>query len=84
MTQNVKYSSFVKPGNLMKISLKARSIDERESSFIGTAHVDDRQMVTARLKLRHFNLAEQDKTLVAVDERIIDQMKCRAKLLGAC
>lgn len=81
---NVKYKSFVKPGNALKISLEAKDITPMDSSFTGTACVDGQQVVSARLKLRHFNLADDDQSLAATDRKIIEAMRHRAQLLGAC
>ncbi len=82
--RNVKYKSFVKPGNLLRIQIDAKSIDDQESSFTGQGWVDDRSMVEARFKLKHYNLCEQEPYLADVDNRIIQEMKKRAALVGAC
>jgi 3-hydroxyacyl-[acyl-carrier-protein] dehydratase len=81
--RNVKYKSFVKPGDVLRMSLQAKKIDADMSSFIGTAHVEDRPMVEARLKLRHYNLADKDSSLGSVDAKMIEEMKRRAQLVGA-
>ena len=81
---NVKYKSFVKPGNALKISLEAKNITTTDSSFTGTACVDDQLVVSGRLKLRHFNLADDDQSLAPIDRQIIEEMKHRAQLVGAC
>ena len=46
--RNVKYKSFVKPGNLLKVSLEAQKIDAHSSSFVGSASVGNASMVEAR------------------------------------
>ena len=81
--RNVKYKSFVKPGHVLQMSLEAKSITAESSSFIGEAHVEGQPMVEARLKLRHFNLAQQDPSLAGVDQRLIAEMRRRAVLVGA-
>ena len=81
--RNIKYRSFVKPGNVLRMSLEAKSLSDSESSFVGKAWVDEQNMVEGRLKLRHFNLANEDKRLSSVDDRIIEEMKRRAQLVGA-
>lgn len=83
-TRNVKYKSFVKPGNLLTISIEAKSIDANSSSFVGKAHVGDQTMVEGRFKLKHYNLADSDASMAGVDARIIKEMKSRAQLVGAC
>ena len=82
--RNVKYKSFVKPGSVLRMVLEAKEIGPAQSSFSGAAYVEDQAMVEAQLWLRHFNLAEENKELAAVDERIIDEMRRRARLVGAC
>lgn len=81
--RNVKYKSFVKPGNLLEIAIEAKSIDSGSSSFIGCGTVGGVPMVEGRFKLRHFNLADSDETLAGVDAKIISEMKNRARLVGA-
>ena len=81
--RNVKYKSFVKPGNVLQMSLVAKEIGTDNSSFVGSAEVDGQPMVEGRIKLRHFNLADTKADLASVDERITKEMKCRARLLGA-
>ena len=81
--RNIKYRSFVKPGNILRMSLEARNIDDQTSTFNGIAYVDDKSMVEGRLKLRHFNLADENEALAPVDNRINQEMKHRAQLVGA-
>ncbi|OPZ98092.1 MAG: 3-hydroxyacyl-(acyl-carrier-protein) dehydratase FabZ [Planctomycetes bacterium ADurb.Bin412] len=82
--RNVKYKSFVKPGNILQINLEAKSISQDSSSFVGEAHIEGQPMVEARIKLRHFNLQETDKGLADLDARIIKELQRRAQLVGAC
>ena len=82
--RNIKYKSFVKPGNIIVMSLRAKEITAENSSFLGSVTVDGKPMVDGRLKLRHFNLAEQNPQLASADERIVKEMKHRARLVGAC
>ncbi len=81
--RNIKYKSFVKPGNILKMSLEAKSISETESKFIAHAHIEDQPMVEARLSLNHFNLADRDASFSQADEKLIKEMKSRAQLVGA-
>ncbi|MBN1766662.1 MAG: beta-hydroxyacyl-ACP dehydratase [Sedimentisphaerales bacterium] len=82
--RNVKYKSFVKPGYTMQVAMEAKSISQTSSSFTGTAFVDDQEIVSARIKLRHYNLSDGDQSMSAIDNRIIVEMKNRAQLVGAC
>ena len=82
--RNVKYTSFVKPGDSVELILEAKSIDAEGSRFFGEARVGDRKMVEARLQLRHFNLRDEDERLERTDRGIVEAMRSQAKLVGAC
>jgi 3-hydroxyacyl-[acyl-carrier-protein] dehydratase len=79
--RNVKYKSFLAPGAQIEYSVEAKTIEENVSSFSGTGVSNGEQIVEARFGLRHFNLAEQDSGLAAVDAKIISEMKKRWELL---
>ncbi|KPK77092.1 MAG: hypothetical protein AMJ79_04440 [Phycisphaerae bacterium SM23_30] len=81
---NVKYKSFVKPGSLLRMEAQAKVINERSSTFVGAGYVDEQPIVEARLRLRHFNLADENPEWARQDEHIIQEMKRRAQLIGAC
>jgi len=79
--RNVKYTSFVAPGDVLRCELEAMSIDEAGAKFKGVGRVGDRQTVSARLELRCFNLAEQQAYLADADRQIVEQMRQRFKLV---
>ena len=80
--RNVKYKSFLAPGSQVAYTVKARTIEERVSSFSGYGTVDGEKIVEARFGLRHFNLSERDSAWAAVDAQIVEAMKERYKLLS--
>ena len=82
--RNVKYKSFVKPGDSVELILEAESIDAEGSRFFGEARIGNRQMVEAKLKLRHFNLGDEDERMGRIDRRIVEAMRLQAELVGAC
>ncbi len=79
--RNVKYKSFLAPGAQIEYTVEAKAIEENVSSFAGAGVSNGEQIVEARFGLRHFNLAEQDSTMAAVDAKIIGEMKKRWELL---
>jgi 3-hydroxyacyl-[acyl-carrier-protein] dehydratase len=79
--RNVKYKSFMAPGEKIEYNIIAKTIEENVSSFTGTGISNGETIVEAKLSLRHFNLADEDKTLAKVDDDIIEKMKERWKLL---
>jgi 3-hydroxyacyl-[acyl-carrier-protein] dehydratase len=79
--RNVKYKSFLPPGEQIEYSVDAKTIEENVSSFTGVGVSAGEQIVEARFGLRHFNLASQEPAMAAVDVRIIESLKQRWKLL---
>jgi len=79
--KNVKYKSFLAPGSQIQYTVEARTIEENVSSFSGAGVSDGQTIVEARFGLRHFNLAERNPALAAIDDQIIQQMKNRYYLL---
>ena len=80
--RNVKYKSFLAPASQIEYTVEARVIEENISSFTGVGSSDGVRIVEARFGLRHFNLADRDSAMAAVDARVIENMKKRWKLLG--
>ena len=79
--RNVKYKSFLAPGSQIEYTVQAKSIEENISSFTGFGSSDGEHIVEARFGLRHFNLADKNPTMAAIDAKVIENMKQRWKLL---
>ncbi len=79
--RNVKYKSFLAPGSQIEYTVDAKTIEENVSSFTGSGVSDGEKIVEAKFALRHFNLADEDSAMAAVDAKIIENMKKRWKLL---
>ncbi len=79
--RNVKYKSFLAPGSTIEYEVKAKVIEENLSSFTGVGVSDGQRIVEGRFGLRHFNLADEDSAMAAVDAEVIDNMKKRWKRL---
>jgi hypothetical protein len=80
--RNVKYKSFLPPGSQIQYTVEAKVIEESVSRFAGCGVADGEKIVEARFGLRHFNLAERNPALTAVDAHIVEQMKNRYSLLS--
>jgi len=79
--RNVKYKSFLAPGFQIEYAVEAKAIEENVSSFVGAGVSDGEKIVEARFGLRHFNLADGNSAMAAVDAVVIESMKTRWKLL---
>ncbi len=79
--RNVKYKSFLAPGAQIEYTIDVKTIEENVSSFVGVGISQGQRIVEARLGLRHFNLADDNSAMAAVDARVIENLKERWKLL---
>ena len=79
--RNVKYKSFLAPGSRIEYTVKARTIEENVSSFAGFGISQGERIVEARFALKHFNLADGNSSMAAVDSEIIESLKKRWELL---
>lgn len=80
-TRNVKYKSFLAPGSQIEYTVKAKTIEENVSSFAGSGMSQGELIVEARFALKHFNLADENSAMAAVDARVIESLKKRWELL---
>lgn len=80
--RNVKYASFVQPGNVLRCDVTAMSIEPAAGRFKAAGFVGDRQVVSGRLELRCLNLAEQRGCDASVDAAIVAELKKRFRLIG--
>jgi 3-hydroxyacyl-[acyl-carrier-protein] dehydratase len=79
--RNVKYKSFGAPGSQIEYTVKAKTIEENVSSFTGTGVIDGEEILSAKITLRHFNLADKDSSMTVIDAKIIESLKERWQLL---
>jgi 3-hydroxyacyl-[acyl-carrier-protein] dehydratase len=79
--RNVKYKSFLAPGSQIEYTVKARTIEENVSSFSGVGMSEGDLIVEARFALKHFNLADENSAMAAVDAQVIESLKKRWELL---
>ncbi len=79
--RNVKYKSFLAPGSQIEYTVKVRTIEENVSSFSGFGMSEGDRIVEARFALKHFNLADGNSAMAAVDIQVIESLKKRWELL---
>ena len=79
--RNVKYKSFLAPGSQVEYTVKAGTIEENVSSFAGSGMSQGELIVEARFALKHFNLADENPAMAAVDAQVIESLKKRWELL---
>jgi 3-hydroxyacyl-[acyl-carrier-protein] dehydratase len=79
--RNVKYRSFLAPGGRIEYTVEVKAIQEDLSSFTGSGVSEAETIVEAKFTLRHFNLADNDPAMAAVDAKVIENMKKLWQLL---
>jgi 3-hydroxyacyl-[acyl-carrier-protein] dehydratase len=80
--KNVTYKSFVSPGQVLEVSVEAKQINEASSRFVGVGRCGGTEMVKAHWSLRHFNLADRDPAMAALDQKLIASARGQMVLLG--
>lgn len=65
----VKFNSFEKPGDTIDVDCKVHKInDESNWTFKASAKVGDTNVITAKLTLKQFNLADEYPAIASGDE----------------
>ncbi|MFA6135085.1 MAG: 3-hydroxyacyl-ACP dehydratase FabZ family protein [Phycisphaerae bacterium] len=80
--RNVRPANMVKPGDILRCELDAVSIGDTTAKFKAAGFVGNEPMLSGRLELSCFNLAERSPKLASADVAIIAQLKETFKLIG--
>ncbi|NQT39159.1 MAG: beta-hydroxyacyl-ACP dehydratase [Planctomycetes bacterium] len=73
--RNVKYGNFVEPGQTLAVTCDVVDWGERLVKFKTRGTVDGETVVTARLVLERFNLAETDPRRAETDQLVKQEMR---------
>ena len=79
--RNVKYANFVAPGHMLLVTAELIRQDERLTQFKVLGTVDGEQVVSARLVLERFNLADNHPDEAATDNHVKHDLRKLLKLL---
>ncbi len=79
--RNVSYRSFLAPGQILTVECECRELSETQSTFVASGSVAQREVVKARLTLRHLNLGDSDPALKQTDERLRTRQRSLLALL---
>jgi 3-hydroxyacyl-[acyl-carrier-protein] dehydratase len=79
--RNVKYGSFVAPGNFLRVEVDFMKDTDAGASFKAAGSVNQSQALSARVELAYFNLGEKQPELAALDSRMIEHNKARWSVL---
>ena len=81
--RNVKYGTFVAPGQALRVELDFAKETAGGASFKAAGYVGDDLAVQARVELAYFNLADKQPALAGLDARMTDHNRTRWSVLRA-
>jgi len=73
--RNIKFGSFVQPGTQVTVTATVDSMTEDETRLRGEVASNGTTMVSGRVWLKHFSLADQSPELADTDQRVIRYLK---------
>ncbi len=79
--KNVTYKNFVRPGNLLTLTVTCRRLAQGESGFDGVGHCNQDEVVRARFGLTHLSLGQSEGAATPVDQRLVEAARARFALL---
>jgi 3-hydroxyacyl-[acyl-carrier-protein] dehydratase len=79
--KNVKYGTFVEPGNQLQITVELVQQDEATAVFKGKGEVEGNTAVSAKLTLGRCNLADRHPALRPTDDEIVRHLRRQCLLL---
>jgi len=73
--RNVKYASFVEPGEILTVTAEFQSQDDRDTKIKAQGSVDGRTTVSARLVLERYNLSNENLEKAEADEVVVKNLR---------
>jgi len=74
-TKALRFKSFFAPGHTLRIESKVFKTSDSIWTFKASGKVDDDEVVSARLLLKQFNLADQNEQWREIDQRMVEHHK---------
>lgn len=79
--RNVKYGSFMDPGNRMEVKVELMERTDTTATFKGTGSKEGASTVNARFTVATYNLASQNPANADLDQKLIASLKERSRLI---
>jgi 3-hydroxyacyl-[acyl-carrier-protein] dehydratase len=79
--RKVVYGQFVRPGDLLVVDVELQKLENGRAHFMGRAAVNGQTVVSGRLELEYFCLAERNARDADIDERLRREMRKRFNVI---
>ncbi|HUW55291.1 MAG TPA: 3-hydroxyacyl-ACP dehydratase FabZ family protein [Planctomycetota bacterium] len=79
--RSVRYGQFVYPGDLLKVDVTLLKRKDGLADFKGHGSVDGQVVVSGRLELMYYSLADENPAMLDVDESIRREMRRRCQVI---
>ena len=79
--KSVTYKNFVRPGNLLTLTVTCRRMAPGESDFDGVGHCNQDEVVRGRFGLTHLSLGRLQNMSTPVGQRLMEGAQARFTLL---
>jgi len=79
--RNVKYGTFVAPGNALRVEVEFNKPTDAGASFKAAGYVGENQALAARIELAYFNLGDKQPDLAGLDAKLTEHTKHRWSVL---
>ena len=73
--RNVKYSGFVRPGEMLTVFAEIQKREDRQTTIKATGRIGDKKVVSARLILEQRNLADENPDQATIDGILVKRQK---------
>ncbi len=80
--RQVRYGTFVSPGECLRVTVKAKRIESASSAFQAVGTCEEVRALQANLVLSHFNLADKDPRATVVDRNITAKLREQYRLIS--
>ena len=79
--RQVRYGNFVSPGECLRVTVKAKQIEQTKSDFRAVGTCEDIRSLQANLELSHFSLAQKDPRAAQVDKKIVAHLRQQYQII---
>ena len=81
--RGVKYGQFVRPGDKMIITVDMKQMGDGRAQVRGRGEVDGQTVVSGKLELEYFNLADRHSSGERLDKQLVEHLRGKFAFVNA-